>query len=242
MTLLTASSREGMLRGRFIFTDYFDRRPKLTANTGNIDANKYFEATGTNVTEPTFLAGGGINLLTAAGASDQVLLTPIAATAFAVQRFYPDQLPYYGALLRVPTANFQTTGLYWGGLMDTPTDPVPGNQTDAAYWDFNAGIPRAVYVIAGVDTTVEATSVALSAGDYAKMEIIVDDDRRANFYYNNRLVTRSPALTAGTDLILNPWSVQGPTGGAATGMQALCYSVGRLYSGGNGTGAVTPPA
>jgi len=169
-------------------------------------ADRDFEVLGTNAVNASVIRGveGGIVMLTAGAADDQVILLPHLDSSIS---------PWTGVTwgtdreteweTHIATNAVVTAEIIWAGLKLTNGN---AESTDAdAIWfryedDVASGVWQVVESIANTDT-VTNTSVTVAVNTQYHLKIAIASDRTAQCYINGALVRTTAALTTAIDLI-----------------------------------------
>jgi len=192
---------------RYFLEENFAQAPLLNAAIG-VEANLNFEVLGENMTSAlsTFCTTrGGIRMTTAGADDDQSILLPhldTKQTAWTNVKWGTENQTVWEST--ITTGDDVATGLLiWAGLKLTNT-PVIATDANQVFFRFSTDDSDTEFVcessIAGVDTATDS-GVTVEASTEYKLKIKIDEDRKAQFYINDELITTTAALTNDIDLI-----------------------------------------
>lgn len=200
-------------KSRFLLYEDFRLRPALkavkdtfTAGVTNTElvafsiANKDFDLLGTNAVTAsiTYYAHGGVNLVTAGGATDSAIFLPSLVTnlgPWAGQTWDTSKEPWWTLRCKTNTALTNTT--IWAGLKLTNT-PVIITDDDQCWFRYQQGTDtnfQALYSIAGVDVAIDTGILPVVSTEYC-FQIRIDSARIPRFFINGALVGTGTALTS----------------------------------------------
>lgn len=184
-----------------------DENSNAAAHLASNIADPDFELLGTNAVSGSsaFYAEGGIALVTAGAADDQVILLPhldTNQTAWTGVTWGTDKQTEWECDLTTG-ANI-TNVIIWAGLKLTNT-PTVATDNDSVFFryedDVNSGKWQTNYSIGGNATTADAGVAAVAINTRYHLKITIDSSRIARMYVNGTLAATSTALTDATDLI-----------------------------------------
>jgi hypothetical protein len=205
----------GISDSRLGLTEYFDRRPALSADIDQAytvevarAASLTFESLGTNATTAlaTYSAtSAGIVLTTAGADNDQHIVLPhldAGQTAWTGWKWGTENQVVWESAITV--GDDITTGvLLWAGLKLTNT-PVIATDANQVFFRFSTDDSDTEWVcessIAGVDTATDS-GVTVAINTTYKFRIEMDSDRKAHFFINDKEVANTAALTNDIDFI-----------------------------------------
>ena len=213
---------------RYELEDYFKRKPILTATRttftasvtaaemeANIVANEDFDLIGMNAADAkaVLAVDGGVNLLTAGAAADQIIVVPAVAvnsihqSAWTRTEWEPEHELIFDAIVdltQVAAGTLFQCGLGLTGNLDLTTDDekmcfqfYTGGATSIVNWTACTSTNNTETV---VDTETD-TGVAAGAGESVWLRIKTNSNRIPRFYINGVKVHTALAMTAGANLI-----------------------------------------
>ena len=209
------TSKFGVSDERIGLTEFFDRRPALSADIDQVwtvevarAASLAFETLGTNATTALVTYStthAGIVLTTAGGDNDQIIVLPhLDAGQTAWTGFLwgtENQVVWEAAVTVGPDI---TNGvLLWAGLKltNTPTIATDANQVFFRFSTDDSNTTwRCISSIANVDINANS-GVTVAINTTYKLRIEIDSARKAHFFIDDKEVEQTAALTNDVNFI-----------------------------------------
>lgn len=193
----------GSYQTRYEHFDQFYRLPKLAATVDD-QKNIDWQLSGTNAADldVTHDVDGGLNIVTAGADNDQVILSPLAASALVTTEWEPEHASRCEFVLELDAL---TTVLIHAGFGLTAALDLTTDADQAKFQFSSEGAEStanwtAAESVGGVDVETDTGRIA-EVTKTIRLAVECNTLRSARFYVNGILKHTSAALTAGVNFI-----------------------------------------